>query len=89
MDYSIAPRDCIGTCLLIGRTASTAENTKIGMPLVDLLLHHGAYIRDMEVLDFYKKNLPIEFYEKELNNLKNIWNVDNKYMGPTMKTLEE
>ncbi|MDG2963363.1 hypothetical protein P7L98_10250 [Bisgaard Taxon 10/6] len=59
------------------------------MPLVDLLLHHGAYIRDMEVLDFYKKNLPIEFYEKELNNLKNIWNVDNKYMGPTMKTLEE
>lgn len=82
LDYSIAPRDCIGTCLLIGRTASTAENTKIGMPLVDLLLHHGAYIKDEKVLEFYGR-------ENEIEVLKYIWNKKNDHeFSPIYKTLE-
>ncbi|MDG2915359.1 hemagglutinin repeat-containing protein [Bisgaard Taxon 10/6] len=82
LDYSIAPRDCIGTCLLIGRTASTAENTKIGIPLVDLLLHHGAYIKDEKVLEFYGR-------ENEIEVLKYIWNKKNDHeFSPIYKTLE-
>ena len=66
LDYSIAPQDYVGTCLLIGRTKSTAENTNIGLPIIDLLSHNGAYIRDKEVFDFYYKNLPDEDYHKNL-----------------------
>lgn len=57
LDYSIAPKDCVGTCALIGRTPSTADNTNVGTMIKDLLPHHTAYIRDKEVLDFlYSRN---------------------------------
>ncbi|ABR74374.1 hypothetical protein CBG46_00170 [Actinobacillus succinogenes] len=82
LDYSIAPRDCIGTCLLIGRTASTAENTKIGMPLVDLLLHHVSYVKDREVLNFYGQ----EYREPDLQSIWNR-NKDSVEFGPEIKTL--
>ncbi|WP_245189288.1 hemagglutinin repeat-containing protein [Mannheimia sp. ZY171111] len=88
LDYSIAPRDCVGTCLLIGRTPSTAGNTDIGIPLIDLLPHHGSYIRDKVVFDFYFKNLPSKKYEEKLNSLKHTWDIKGEYMGPRFNKLE-
>ncbi|WP_162621153.1 hemagglutinin repeat-containing protein [Mannheimia varigena] len=82
LDYSIAPRDCVGTCLLIGRTPSTAENTDIGIPIIDLLLHHGSYIKDEKVLEFYGR-------ENEKGILKDIWNKsEDQELGPLYKNLE-
>lgn len=88
LDYSIAPKDCIGTCLLIGRTASTAENTKIGIPLVDLLLHHTVpYIKDKEVLEFYIKDQ--SKLNEKINESQKIWGRSNSdEFGPKLKTLE-
>ncbi|WP_439328285.1 hemagglutinin repeat-containing protein, partial [Lonepinella sp. BR2357] len=82
LDYAIAPQDCVGTCLLIGRTNSTAENTKVGVPLVDLLSHHISYVKDRDVLNFYNKK------DRE-PDLQGIWNRDtnSENFGPEIKTL--
>lgn len=88
LDYSIAPKDCVGTCLLIGRTPSTAENTKVGRPLADLLLHHTVpYIRDKEVLEFYIKDQ--SKLNEKINESQKIWNRINKdEFEPKLETLE-
>ena len=89
LDYSIAPQDCVGTCLLIGRTKSTAENTNVGIPVLDLLPHHTlSYIKDKNVLNFYIKD-EVKRNEK-IHESQKIWNRDlndSKY-GPDFKTLE-
>lgn len=88
LDYSIAPKDCVGTCALIGRTPSTADNTNVGTMIKDLLPHHTAYIRDKEVFDFYFNKLQSKDYEIKLNYLKQIWDIKGEYIGPKFNTLE-
>ncbi|WP_439328287.1 hypothetical protein [Lonepinella sp. BR2357] len=89
LDYAIAPQDCVGTCLLIVRTDSTAENPKVGVPLLD---HHKAYIRDVDVLNFIYSTKDNSGQKLKVLYEKNqaVWKrgSESKTFGPIFNRLE-